>query len=733
MLLKKIKFLLCLGLALSSLTIVQAAYGTPTTKKKTAAVAAKDKCSAYLFVYFTGNRKDEEQIRFALSSDGYNFKALNRDKPIISSEKISLSGGVRDPHILRCEDGKTFYMVVTDMTSDKGWDSNRGMVLLKSTDLVNWTSATVHIPTVFPNEFGDVLRVWAPQTIYDPSVGKYMVYFSMLKSGKGDYDKIYYSYANKDFTALETTPKQLFFNPNKTSCIDGDIVKAFGQYHLFYKTEDTEKGIRKAVADKLTGEWKSVGGLMQQTTSPVEGAGVFKLNNSAEWVLMYDMYTSGRYQFTKGSDLEHFKVIDQDVTMDFHPRHGTVLPITAKEAARLSNKWVTVSSVFESAKAKELKKINIMVDTVAKKVVFPVTTSTKLSSFNPELNNFAGVSVMPVKAVDFSKGAVSYTVKIAGKKPETYSAEAVKNHNPVLNGYYADPEVLYSEKTGKFYIYPTSDGYTNWSGNYFKCFSSGNLVDWTDEGVIIQLGKDVTWANRNAWAPCIVEKKIDGKYKYFYYFTAAQKIGVAVSDNPTGPFIDMGKPLIDARPEGITRGQVIDQDVFTDPQTGKSYLYWGNGFMAGAELNEDMTSIKQETLIVLKPDATFREGTYVFYRKGVYYFMWSEDDTRSENYRVRYATSTSPLGAFTISKDNLVIAKDPKAGIYGTGHNSVLQIPGKDEWYLVYHRFNYPKGITQGDAAGYNREVCIDKMEFNADGSIKQVIPTHKGIEPIKL
>jgi len=192
MFLKKIKILLCLSLVLSSLTIVQAASGTPTSKKKTAAVTAKDKCSAYLFVYFTGNRKDEEQIRFALSSDGYNFKALNRDKPIISSEKISLSGGVRDPHILRCEDGKTFYMVVTDMTSDKGWDSNRGMVLLKSTDLINWTSTAIHIPTVFPAEFGDVLRVWAPQTIYDPSVGKYMVYFSMLKSGKGDYDKIYY-------------------------------------------------------------------------------------------------------------------------------------------------------------------------------------------------------------------------------------------------------------------------------------------------------------------------------------------------------------------------------------------------------------------------------------------------------------------------------------------------------------------------------------------------------------
>jgi GH43 family beta-xylosidase len=79
-----------------------------------------------------------------------------------------------------------------------------------------------------------------------------------------------------------------------------------------------------------------------------------------------------------------------------------------------------------------------------------------------------------------------------------------------------------------------------------------------------------------------------------------------------------------------------------------------------------------------------------------------------------------------------VIAKDTTNGIYATGHNSILQIPGKDEWYIVYHRFNYPNGIKMGRAAGYNREVCIDKMEFNADGSIKQVIPTHGGVDALK-
>jgi GH43 family beta-xylosidase len=302
----------------------------------------------------------------------------------------------------------------------------------------------------------------------------------------------------------------------------------------------------------------------------------------------------------------------------------------------------------------------------------------------------------------------------------------------VLTGYYADPDILYSDKTKKYYIYPTSDGFENWSGTYFKTFSSANLVNWKDEGVILDLNKDVSWAKKNAWAPCIIEKKINGKYKYFYYFTAAQKIGVAVADDPAGPFTDIGKALVDQRPTGITRGQVIDPDVFTDPQTGKSYLYWGNGFMAVAELNEDMVSFKQETIQVIKTDNTFREGTTVFFRKGKYYFFWSEDDTRSENYRVRYGTSASPLGPIAVPANNVVIEKDTTNGIYATGHNSILQIPGKDEWYIVYHRFNYPNGIKMGRAAGYNREVCIDKMEFNADGSIKQVIPTHGGVDALK-
>lgn len=605
--------------------------------------------TAYLFTYFTGNGNSEEAIHYATSDNGYNWKALNFDRPIISSAKISTTGGVRDPHILRAEDGKTFYMVATDMQVAKyGWGPNYAMVMMKSTDLVNWTSNVVDITKTF-SEFKDVNRVWAPQTIYDNIKKKYLLYWSM-RFGNGP-DKIYYAYAKKDFSGLETVPEQLFFSPTNNACIDGDIIYKDGKYHLFFKTEGSGNGIKKAISSNLTSGYVLQDRYLQQTTDPVEGAGVFKLNNSADYILMYDLYTKGRYQFTRSSDLENFKVIDQSVTMDFHPRHGTVLPITKTELSRLLKKWPS-----------------------------PVQTSS--------------------------------TTDI----------------NPVIKGYYADPEILYSNQTKKFYLYPTSDGFTGWSGTFFKAFSSSDLKNWKDEGVILDLPKDVSWAKKNAWAPTMAERKVNGKYQYYYYFTAGQKIGVAVSDSPTGPFVDSGTPLISKRPAGVKGGQEIDPDVFRDPKTGASYLYWGNGYLAVATLKDNMTQIDSTTVKLLKVDETFREGTEVFYRKGKYYFMWSADDTRSENYHVRYGTSDSPTGPITIPEDNIVLSKDAGSGIYGTGHNSVIQIPGKDEWYIVYHRFGRPLSIGMGEAAGYHREVCIDRLKFNADGSIVRVNPTLKGI-----
>jgi len=602
--------------------------------------------AGYLFTYFKGNAIKDEAVCFAISTDGYNYRALNNNEPVLDSKIISSTGGVRDPHILRSADGRSFYMVVTDMTSSKGWDSNRAMVLMKSDDLVNWKHTVINIQQRFKGH-DNLKRVWAPQTIFDPAKGKYMVYFSMQHAGGPDI--IYYAYVNQDFTDFEAEPAVLFNPKNGKSCIDGDIINKNGLFYLFYKTEGNGNGIKLAITDSLTsGKWIEQPGYKQQTRDAVEGSSVFKLNNSDKYVLMYDVYGKGKYQFCESVDLDRFKVIDHEVKMDFHPRHGTIIPLSRNELKALTARW-----------------------------------------------------------------GVPQGMELQFRK------------NPVLDGHYADPDVLYSNKTKKYYIYPTSDGFDGWGGSYFKTFSSTDLNNWTDEGVILDLKKDVPWGPRNAWAPTIAEKKVGKDYKYYYYFTAAQKIGVAVADLPTGPFKDSGKPLINAKPEGIKNGQEIDPAVFTDPKTGKSYLYWGNGYLAVAELNKDMISIKPNTTKVLNTDKTFREGCYVFYRNGIYYFLWSEDDTRSENYRVRYGTSNSPTGQITIAENNLILQKDPSLGIYGTGHNSVLQIPGKDEWYVVYHRFSYPNGIKIGDAAGFNREVAMDRMYFDAAGSIIPIKPTN--------
>lgn len=607
---------------------------------------------AYLFTYFTGNHISEEAVCYAVSMDGYSYWALNGGKPVLDSKVISSTGGVRDPHILRGEDGKTFYMVLTDMVSANGWDSNRAMVLLKSNDLVNWTHTVINMQKKYEGQ-ESLKRVWAPQTIFDPEAGKYMVYWSMQYAGGPDI--IYYAYANDDFTDLEGEPKVLFLPENRKSCIDGDIVYKDGVFHLFYKTEGHGNGIKVATTRSLTsGQWTEEPDYKQQTTDAVEGAGTFKLIGQDKYILMYDVYMKGRYQFTETTDLKNFKVIDNDVKMNFHPRHGTIIPITRDELLRITEKW---------GKPAEL-----------------------------------------------------------GQLP----------NNPVLPGFHADPEIVYSHQTKKYYIYSTTDGQPGWGGWYFTAYSSDDLKHWTYEDVILDLkSEQVPWANGNAWAPCIEAKLVKGKYKYYFYYSGNPKngqgkqIGVAVADSPTGPFVDLGHPIITESPVG--GGQQIDVDVFTDPVSGKTYLYWGNGYMAGAELNKDMVSIKKKTLTVMTPeggtlqDYAYREAPYVFYRNGLYYFMWSVDDTGSPNYHVAYGTSKSPLGPIEVAAQPVVLKQNPEQQIYGTAHNSVLQIPDTDEWIIVYHRINkwYLK-----DAPGVHREVCIDRLQFNDDGTIQPVVPT---------
>jgi hypothetical protein len=319
-----------------TLTATLTKGSTTAQKSFTVYLAESEPFTAYLFAYFTGNNIAQEAIRFATSTDGFTYRAINGNNPVVSSAAISTTGGVRDPHILRGETPNTYYMVATDMVSANGWNSNRAMVLLQSGNLTDWTSSVVNIPNTYP-EYAAADRVWAPQTIWDPSVGKYMVYFAM-RLGSTDFDKIYYAYANSSFTALESAPKVLF-NNNGLSTIDADIVFANGQYQLFFKTEGNGNGIKKAVSNTLTSGYVLYDKYLQSTTNAVEGGCVFKLINSDNWILMYDMYTSGAYQFTQSTDLVNFSVASTPVSFDFTPRHGTIIPLTPSELNALNVKW----------------------------------------------------------------------------------------------------------------------------------------------------------------------------------------------------------------------------------------------------------------------------------------------------------------------------------------------------------------------------------------------------------
>ena len=941
-------------LATYSVFLAALAFGMPTDARAAKKASGVKKYSGYLFAYFEGSGNRQEHLRFAISEDAKNWYALNDNQPVIASDSISTSGGIRDPHILRGEDG-CYYIVATDMcTAKNGWKDNPGIVLMKSKDLVNWTHSKIVLKKDYAEHFSDAYWVWAPQTIYDRKAKKYMVYFTLQRTGDGRKSLItYYAYANKDFTGFESEPKVLF--NAKYGSIDNDIYERNGVYHLFYKGntknaegKEIQNGIQQATSKNLKGPWKEDFKYIDaydNNKTVVEGSGIFKLNDRDEYVLMYDLYGAGRYEYQTSKDLNTFSTKPESFRKDFFPRHGTVCSITSDEMERLQQKWGYVLkhdftakgnplfshihtadpavlvdkdtlwlfaghdakgnhpsyemhdwkvfsttdlkhwtqyptplmvSDFKWAKSKQayaghvverngkyywyvstnwcgigvavsdkitgpykdalgkplltnkdcfdskhswacidpaifidddntpyiiwgnkqcyiakLKDNMVEIDGDIKRIdvgtEFPFTEAPWVHKYNgkyylsyasgwPEKIAYAMADDIMGKWT--AKGIIS---EIAGNsntthpaivnyndqwlffshngalsdggsykrsvivEPMSYNADgtirpipptakgAVAQGNPILPGFHADPEILYSNKTGKYYIYSTTDGKPGWGGYKYYVYSSSDFKDWKNEGVALDAKSDqISWANGNLWAPAAIEvKQKNGSYKYFLYYSAnpkennGKKIGVAVSDSPVGPFVDFGKSIVSKSPVG--RGQQIDVDVFIDPVSKKPYLYWGNGYMAGAELEPSMTAIKENTLQVMTPkggslkDYAYREAPYVFYRNGLYYFMWSVDDTGAANYHVAYGTSKSPLGPIEVAKDPIVLIQDPQHEIYGTAHNAVIQKPGTDEWYIVYHRINKDYLRFQ---PGVHREVCIDKMEFNADGTIKRVMPT---------
>jgi beta-xylosidase len=299
--------------------------------------------------------------------------------------------------------------------------------------------------------------------------------------------------------------------------------------------------------------------------------------------------------------------------------------------------------------------------------------------------------------------------------------EVHTSSNPVFQGWYADPEAAVFNK--QYWIYPTySAPYEQQV--FMDAFSSPDLVNWTKHEHIIDTAA-VKWAKRAMWAPAIVHK--DGKYYFFFAANDIHKdmepggIGIGVADNPDGPYKDyLGKPLLNKIVNGA---QPIDQFVFHD-KDGKYYMIYGGwGHCNIVKLKDDFTGFLPfddgTTFKEITPQG-YVEGPLMFIRNKKYYFMWSEGGWTGPDYRVAYAIADSPLGPF--KRIGTVLQQDTAVAT-GAGHNSVIKLPGKDEWYIVYHR------RPLDDHDGNHRVTCIDKMEFDEQGFIKPVKITFKGVE----
>ncbi|MEO8018897.1 MAG: family 43 glycosylhydrolase [Pseudomonadota bacterium] len=290
--------------------------------------------------------------------------------------------------------------------------------------------------------------------------------------------------------------------------------------------------------------------------------------------------------------------------------------------------------------------------------------------------------------------------------------------NPLVTDQFtADPTARVFE--GKIYVYPSHDirpppdyqGRPNWFVmEDYHVFSSENLTDWKDHGVIVKRS-DVEWADQNAyamWAPDCVYK--DGKYYFFFPAVAKSggfRIGVAIADTPYGPFKPLTTPIEGVR--GIDPGVIIDKD-------GSAYLFYSSrDTLFVANLKPNMTEIEGEPKAIDNlPKKGLQEGPFAFERNGVYYLTYPHVANKIE--RLEYATSTSPMGPYKWAG---VILDESASGCW-TVHQSIVDYQG--QWYLFYHDRDLSPAFDK------NRAIRADKLYFNADGTIQKVTPTLRGV-----
>ena len=331
----------------------------PTAAKQNRVLTEKD-MGAYLFTFFSD---PTHGLYMAISYDGYTFTAVNNAEPIISGDSIAEQHGIRDPHIYRAPNGK-FYIAMTDLhifgktkgirttqwerPDEFGWGNNRGLVLMASDDLIHWTHHVARIDKLFPEKFGKIGCAWAPQTIWDPAVGKPMVYFTIRQQAGGN-TKLYYSYADEAFTTLETEPQLLFQCPDTTvQVLDADICPMpDGRYFMSYVYQENPGGIKYMISDRINHFDDYHAEQIDTENGACEAPNVWKRIGQKKWVVMYDVFSirPNNFGFVETSDFKTFTPLGRfgegkmKMTNFVSPKHGSVIHITKAEAKRLEQYW----------------------------------------------------------------------------------------------------------------------------------------------------------------------------------------------------------------------------------------------------------------------------------------------------------------------------------------------------------------------------------------------------------
>ena len=287
--------------------------------------------SKYLFCHFVGNGENQERIHFAVSKDGFNFRPLNNNEPVIIQTKGKKC--VRDPYILKGEDGN-YYIIGTDMRCEEGWTSNHALVTWKSADLVNWTDETIIDIRDFGGEYATTTRAWAPQAIWDKSRGSYMVYWAN-STVENDVAAMYYAYTD-DFRTM--TKPELLYERKGIQTIDGDIVynEENGYFYLYFK-HDEDQTIAYVKSKSLNGPYEDNSVVVSLSKHGVEGSSMYKLSGSDTWIMIMDEYGTGNFFMQTTKDMENFTAVDSDkYSFDgVRPRHGSVVAISDDDYNRL--------------------------------------------------------------------------------------------------------------------------------------------------------------------------------------------------------------------------------------------------------------------------------------------------------------------------------------------------------------------------------------------------------------